>query len=275
MTQAGIPGLLKFQLADAANNVGVAALETATFSGTPTGGTFAVSYSGQGAPYTTGPITLTVATGVIAPATATATQTALNALPNAPAGGFTVAAAATGYGLTITPVSYQGPIPLVTVDATLVTPAGTAVTVVMTTPGVAAGPNWTGISEMKTAPWPTPKLSFSDATNFDSPNFTLERVPDWFDPGNVPFMANYTGDPSQDYVTGLISKLNSRLAYSFRLYLPNLLVKPGIVRKGIMQSFTAAFADASIDAGTPNKIAEIKGNLQVLGGVVSGPPPQL
>ncbi|MCA1668147.1 MAG: hypothetical protein LC793_12285 [Thermomicrobia bacterium] len=117
-------------------------------------------------------------------------------------------------------------------------------------------------------------MAFSDATNFDSPNYTLERVPDWFDPGNVPFMANYIGDASQDYVAGLIFKLNSRLAYSCRIYLPNLLVKPAVVRKGIMQSFTAAFADASIDAGTPNKIAEIKGNLQVLGGVVSSAPPQ-
>ncbi|MCA1722652.1 MAG: hypothetical protein LC748_00040 [Thermomicrobia bacterium] len=87
-------------------------------------------------------------------------------------------------------------------------------------------------------------------------------------------MANYIGDASQDYVAGLIFKLNSRLAYSCRIYLPNLLVKPAVVRKGIMQSFTAAFADASIDAGTPNKIAEIKGNLQVLGGVVSSAPPQ-
>ncbi|MCA1668148.1 MAG: hypothetical protein LC793_12290 [Thermomicrobia bacterium] len=152
MTLAGIPGLLKFQLADTANNTGVTALETVTFSGTPTGGTFTVTYSGQGAPYTTGPITLTIGTGVIAASTATATQTALNGLPNAPAGGFTVAATGTGYGLTITPVSYQGPIPLVTVDPTLVTPAGTTTTVVMTTVGVAPGPNWTTISEMKTAP---------------------------------------------------------------------------------------------------------------------------
>ncbi|MCA1722651.1 MAG: hypothetical protein LC748_00035 [Thermomicrobia bacterium] len=111
MTLAGIPGLLKFQLADTANNTGVTALETVTFSGTPTGGTFTVTYSGQGEPYTTGPITLTIGTGVIAASTATATQTALNGLPNAPAGGFTVAATGTGYGLTITPVSYQGPIP--------------------------------------------------------------------------------------------------------------------------------------------------------------------
>jgi hypothetical protein len=273
MTVAGVPGLLKFQIADSANNVGAVAIETATILGSPTAGTLAVTYSGQGAPYTTPPITFGVTGSVLSAACAAAIQAALNALPNAPLGGWTVAAAGTGIGFSAQPASYQGPIPLLSVDASLLTPAATA-NVVMTTPGVAPGPNWTSIAEMKTAPWPTPKLAFDDATNFDSTNFTLERTPGWFDPGNVAFVANYTGDPSQDYTTGLLAKLNSRLGYSCRIYLPNLLVKPGIVRKGIMQSFTGAFSDASIDATTPTKIAEIKGNLQVLGGVVSTAPPQ-
>jgi len=274
---ARIAQRVRFYLLDSATNVAVQSVQTHTFSGTPTGGTFTVSYSGMGAARVSAPITLTLTTGVLSTTTATAIQTALNAMANVGSGGFIVAALGTGVGFTVTAAAglvANQPVPLIVVDPTLVTPTGTTDVAVMTTPGVMAGPNAAAIAQMAVAPWPQPKLGEKEYTNFDS-NFFKEWVPELFDNGNVKIDANYIGDPSQDYKTGLLAKFFGRQVYTCRIVLPDELVGPGVIDTGLMQMFSGFFTEGYISAANPTDIPRIMASLRVTGTIVTAAPLQL
>jgi len=231
----------------------------------------------MGAARISGPITLTIATGVMAPATASAVQAALNGFSNVTGNGFTVAALATGVGFTATATGGNvagQPTPLIVVDPTLVTPTGTTNAAVMTTPGVMAGPNAATIAQMAVAPWPQPKLGEKEYTNFDS-NFFKEWVPELFDNGNVKIDANYIGDPTQDYKTGLLQKFFSRQVYTCRIVLPDELVGPGVIDLGLMQTFSGFFTEGAISAANPTDIPRVMASLRVTGTITNSAPLQL
>jgi len=109
--------------------VNVNAVETLTITGTPTGGTFTLTYAGQ----TTAPIAFN--------ATAATVATALNALSNVGAAGFAGAGGALpGAAVTLTAGGALAnmPIALMTVNTTALTGGTPAGSVVMTTPGQTA-----------------------------------------------------------------------------------------------------------------------------------------
>ena len=272
---ARISQRVKFFLLDAAVNTAINAVQTHTLSGTPTGGTFTVSYSGGGAARTSLPITLAVTTNVMTAGTATAIAAALNGFANVPGApalpGFTVAALGTGVGFTATAINGLAgmPIPLIVVDPTLVTPASTTNAPVMTTAGVFAGANRSTIAQMAVAPWPAPKLGEKEYTNFDS-NFFKEWVPELFDNGNVKIDANYIGDPSQDYKTGLLSKFFSRQIFTCIINLPDELVGPGVVDLGLSQTFSGFFTEGAITAANPTDIPRVMASLRVTGAITNG-----
>lgn len=274
---ARIAQRVKFYLLDSASNVATNAVQTHTFSGTPTGGTFTVSYNGGGAARVSSPITLTLTTGALSATTATAIQTALNGMANVGANGFTIAPLASpAVGFTATAGGNLAgmPLPLIVVDPTLVTPTGTTDAGVMTTPGVYAGPNRTTIAQMAVAPWPAPKLGEKEFSNFDS-NYFKEWVPELFDNGNVKIDANYIGDPTQDYKTGLLQKFYSRQVFTCIINLPDELVGPGVIDLGLSQQFSGFFTEGAITAANPTDVPKITASLRVTGQITNGAPLQL
>lgn len=111
----------------------VNAVQTVTFSGSPTGGTFTLSFN-----YPVGNIKTT--TALAQAATAAAVQSALLALTNIPPSSVTVTGSNGGpYTVTFIGALAARPIPLLTGDVTLLTGGTPVVTMATTTAGQSAG----------------------------------------------------------------------------------------------------------------------------------------
>lgn len=116
----------------AAGNVNC--VQTVTILGTPTGGTWTMSYGG----HTTTALAYNISAANL--------QAALVALSSIGAGNATVTStAAFTYAVTFTGTLGNKPIIVMTADPTLLTPAGASITVVITTPGTTARTANTGI----------------------------------------------------------------------------------------------------------------------------------
>jgi hypothetical protein len=140
-----MPGLPGPYYTAAAPVAGTDAVQTITFGGTPTGGTFTLT---KGA-FTTAPITWSATNNTLRDNV----DAALEALPNVGTGNVTTAVGTMTAGIGTLTCTFTGPhgktpVVVMTADASLLTGTNPTVTVATTTPGVLATARGAGIGAL-------------------------------------------------------------------------------------------------------------------------------
>jgi len=265
-----------YAISDGSTTVAANAVQTLTM--TATGGTAVLGYSGGfGSMFPNTLLTTPLTAGVAL--TSAAVQAALVALRNignnkaglpnvavtGPAGGPFVV---TGQN------DFAGqPLPLITVDPSSAMTGGT-ITVAMTTPGVLGGGVFAALARLTTLVFPNTKRDVKEVTSFDSTGYTKEYIGGFISPGDVAVDAHWTGDVTQDYKTGLISKFYGGQNYATRTNIPNKVPFAGGFTPGMQVNFSGFFTDGTPMGAKHDDILSIKGSIQISGLPLFSPPVQ-
>lgn len=129
---------------------------------------------------------------------------------------------------------------------------------------------WTTISELTSIAPPQATRDIAEVTNFDSASGEKEKVVGWIDNGAIDWEANWTGDATQDHLTGVMKKFKDGLRIHWRIVRPK---STATATDGFAYTFFGSLTKCVPSTLTPGAPTKLSGSIVLSSGAGYGLPP--